>query len=113
MGIETVFGWVVGVDQIKPLDVMARDVIPAVADRSTAQRVGRINHLEGAMTIDLPTAGPRPMQALQPSNAGHETSGQPRASRRPATPATTAAWRLSPRMRKALVAGHVLVGVGW
>lgn len=32
MGIETVFGWVVDVDQIKPLDVMARDVIPAVAD---------------------------------------------------------------------------------
>ena len=32
MGIETVFGWVVGVDKIKPLEVMARKVIPAVAD---------------------------------------------------------------------------------
>jgi hypothetical protein len=32
MGVETVFGWVVGVDQIKPLEVMARDVIPAVAN---------------------------------------------------------------------------------
>jgi F420-dependent oxidoreductase-like protein len=32
LGIETVFGWVVGVDRIKPLDVMGRKVIPAVAD---------------------------------------------------------------------------------
>jgi len=32
MGIETVFGWVVGVDQIKPVEVMGREVIPAVAD---------------------------------------------------------------------------------
>jgi F420-dependent oxidoreductase-like protein len=32
MGIETVFGWVVGVDQIVPLAVMGREVIPAVAD---------------------------------------------------------------------------------
>jgi F420-dependent oxidoreductase-like protein len=32
MGIETVFGWVVGVDQITPLEVMGREVIPAVAD---------------------------------------------------------------------------------
>jgi alkanesulfonate monooxygenase SsuD/methylene tetrahydromethanopterin reductase-like flavin-dependent oxidoreductase (luciferase family) len=31
MGIETVFGWVVGVDKIKPLEIMGRDVIPAVA----------------------------------------------------------------------------------
>jgi hypothetical protein len=33
MGIETVFGWVVGVDRITPLEVMGREVIPAVADR--------------------------------------------------------------------------------
>jgi F420-dependent oxidoreductase-like protein len=32
MGIETVFGWVVGVDQITPLEIMGREVIPAVAD---------------------------------------------------------------------------------
>lgn len=32
LGIETVFGWVVGVDQITPLEVMGREVIPAVAD---------------------------------------------------------------------------------
>ena len=31
MGIETVFGWVVGVDRIKPIEIMGRDVIPAVA----------------------------------------------------------------------------------
>ena len=32
MGIETVFGWVVNVDRIEPLEVMAREVIPAVAE---------------------------------------------------------------------------------
>jgi F420-dependent oxidoreductase-like protein len=32
MGIETVFGWVVGVEQITPLEVMGREVIPAVAE---------------------------------------------------------------------------------
>ena len=32
MGVETVFGWVVGVDQITPLEVMGREVIPAVAE---------------------------------------------------------------------------------
>jgi F420-dependent oxidoreductase-like protein len=32
MGIETVFGWVVGVDQITPLEVMGREVIPAAAE---------------------------------------------------------------------------------
>jgi alkanesulfonate monooxygenase SsuD/methylene tetrahydromethanopterin reductase-like flavin-dependent oxidoreductase (luciferase family) len=31
MGIETVIGWVVGVDRITPLEVMAREVIPAAA----------------------------------------------------------------------------------
>ncbi len=32
MGAETVIGWVVGVDRIKPLEVMGREVIPAVAE---------------------------------------------------------------------------------
>ena len=32
LGIETVFGWVVNVDQIRPLEVMARDVIPVAAE---------------------------------------------------------------------------------
>jgi F420-dependent oxidoreductase-like protein len=32
MGIQSVFGWVVGVDRIRPLEVMAREVIPAVAE---------------------------------------------------------------------------------
>jgi F420-dependent oxidoreductase-like protein len=31
-GIETVTGWVVGVDRIKPMEIMARDVIPAAAE---------------------------------------------------------------------------------
>jgi alkanesulfonate monooxygenase SsuD/methylene tetrahydromethanopterin reductase-like flavin-dependent oxidoreductase (luciferase family) len=30
MGIETVFGWVVGVDQIEPIRIIGREVIPAV-----------------------------------------------------------------------------------
>ncbi|MFL5797274.1 MAG: hypothetical protein ACJ77A_04995 [Actinomycetota bacterium] len=32
MGIETVIGWVVGVDRIEPLEVMAREVIPAAME---------------------------------------------------------------------------------
>jgi hypothetical protein len=32
MGIETVLGWVVGVDAIRPLDVMASEVIPAATE---------------------------------------------------------------------------------
>jgi alkanesulfonate monooxygenase SsuD/methylene tetrahydromethanopterin reductase-like flavin-dependent oxidoreductase (luciferase family) len=31
MGIRSVFGWVVGVDQIKPLEIMGREVIPVAA----------------------------------------------------------------------------------
>ncbi len=31
MGIQTVFGWVVGVDSLKPLELMHREVIPAIA----------------------------------------------------------------------------------
>jgi len=31
MGIETVFGWVVGVDRIKPMEIMRREVFPAIA----------------------------------------------------------------------------------
>ena len=36
MGIETVLGWVVGVDRTTPLEVMGRDVIPAVAELQAA-----------------------------------------------------------------------------
>lgn len=32
MGIETVFGWVVGVETIEPLEVIGREVIPVVAE---------------------------------------------------------------------------------
>jgi hypothetical protein len=32
MGIETVLGWVVGVDRIRPLEIMGREVIPEAAD---------------------------------------------------------------------------------
>lgn len=30
-GIETVFGWVVGVDRIRPIEIIGREVIPAIA----------------------------------------------------------------------------------
>jgi F420-dependent oxidoreductase-like protein len=36
MGIQTVFGWVVGVDSIRPLEVMGREVIPAAAELRSA-----------------------------------------------------------------------------
>ena len=36
MGIETVFGWVVNVDRITPLEIMAREVIPAAAEMRPA-----------------------------------------------------------------------------
>jgi hypothetical protein len=31
MGVQTVFGWVVGVDRLAPIEIMGRDVIPEVA----------------------------------------------------------------------------------
>jgi F420-dependent oxidoreductase-like protein len=34
LGIQSVFGWVVGVDQITPIEVMGRDVIPVAAELS-------------------------------------------------------------------------------
>jgi F420-dependent oxidoreductase-like protein len=34
MGIQSVFGWVVGVDQITPLEVMGHEVIPVAAELS-------------------------------------------------------------------------------
>jgi F420-dependent oxidoreductase-like protein len=34
LGVQTVFGWVVDVDQIRPLEIMGREVIPAVAGLS-------------------------------------------------------------------------------
>jgi hypothetical protein len=36
MGIQSVFGWVVGVDRITPLEVMGRDVIAEVATPGAA-----------------------------------------------------------------------------
>jgi hypothetical protein len=32
MGVETVFGWVVAVDRIRPIEVMGRQIIPAAAE---------------------------------------------------------------------------------
>jgi F420-dependent oxidoreductase-like protein len=40
LGIETAFGWVVGVDRIAPLEVMGREVIPAVADLGAGTAAG-------------------------------------------------------------------------
>jgi alkanesulfonate monooxygenase SsuD/methylene tetrahydromethanopterin reductase-like flavin-dependent oxidoreductase (luciferase family) len=36
MGIQSVFGWVVGVDRITPLEVMGREVIPLAAELRAA-----------------------------------------------------------------------------
>jgi F420-dependent oxidoreductase-like protein len=36
LGIETVIGWVVGIDRITPLEAMAREVIPAAAELTPA-----------------------------------------------------------------------------
>ncbi len=41
VGIEMVSGWVVGVDRITPLEIMAREVIPAVADLGSSKRSRR------------------------------------------------------------------------
>jgi len=30
VGIEAVFGWVVGVDRMKSIEIMGREVIPAI-----------------------------------------------------------------------------------
>jgi alkanesulfonate monooxygenase SsuD/methylene tetrahydromethanopterin reductase-like flavin-dependent oxidoreductase (luciferase family) len=38
MGIDTVIGWVVGVDRVTPLEVMGSEVIPAVRDITAAGR---------------------------------------------------------------------------
>lgn len=37
LGVETVIGWVVGVDRMTPLEVMSRKVIPAAGDLVTAR----------------------------------------------------------------------------
>jgi hypothetical protein len=31
LGIQTVLGWVIGMDQIRPLEIMGREVLPAAA----------------------------------------------------------------------------------
>lgn len=36
MGVQTVIGWVVGVEQIAPLEVMGRVVIPAASELALA-----------------------------------------------------------------------------
>lgn len=40
MGIETVFGWVVGVDRITPIEVMGREVIPVASQLLPAKPEG-------------------------------------------------------------------------
>jgi hypothetical protein len=40
MGIETLFGWVVAVDRITPIEIMGREVIPQVAGASLLDGLG-------------------------------------------------------------------------
>ena len=65
------------------------------------------------MTVRLPTADTRPPSDRQPSNARAGTGIRVAASRPPAAPAEASTRRLPPRPRKAILAAHVLVGVGW
>jgi F420-dependent oxidoreductase-like protein len=37
LGIQTVLGWVVGMEQIRPLEIMGREVIPAAAELEAAE----------------------------------------------------------------------------
>ena len=37
MGIQTVLGWVVGMESIKPIEVMGREVIPAAAEMTAGR----------------------------------------------------------------------------
>jgi hypothetical protein len=37
LGVETVIGWVVGVDRIAPIEVMAREVTPAAGELPPAR----------------------------------------------------------------------------
>jgi F420-dependent oxidoreductase-like protein len=44
LGIESVLGWVIGVDRVTPLEIMGREVIPVVAEwRSTPDQRGARN----------------------------------------------------------------------
>src|SRR3989442_1194158 len=63
-------------------------------------------------TVDVPTAERPPIQQT-PSLSDGTSRSQGRAPRPSADLAPARTRRLSPRARKWLVAGHVLVGVGW
>jgi F420-dependent oxidoreductase-like protein len=47
MGIQTVFGWVVGVDQVTPLEIMGREVIPAAAGLGAGPHRSPAHHSPG------------------------------------------------------------------
>src|SRR5262245_16912205 len=65
------------------------------------------------MTVHAPPAHPRP--PLPPSPLTERVAATPTLAARSQFPAAPSpkARKLSPRMRKTLVAAHVLVGVGW
>lgn len=41
LGVETVIGWVVGVDRITPIEIMGREVIPAIADLAPPSKIAQ------------------------------------------------------------------------
>ena len=68
------------------------------------------------MSVQLPTADPRPVPENRPSATGVGTvgtGGEVRASRPQSAATRDTGRRLSPRLRKWIVAAHTLVGVGW
>ena len=65
------------------------------------------------MTTHMLTVERHPARETRPSSPEDGISLPPSASRRPTAPTPTTARRLSPRVRKAIVAAHTLVAVGW
>jgi hypothetical protein len=68
------------------------------------------------MSVQLPMADPRPVRENRPTTTGagsSGTNGAARASRPQVAAARDTGRRLSPRLRKWIVAAHTLVGVGW
>jgi hypothetical protein len=65
------------------------------------------------MTVQLPTADPRPTGVNGTARLGEGTRILTGTAQPPAAPASNMTRHLSPRLRKAILAAHVLVGVGW
>src|SRR6266498_595323 len=78
------------------------------------RQAGRTNARREVVIVQAPPAHPRPRLVTGPANDRSATPIDPGPPRAVATTAPPRQRRkLSPRLRKTLVAAHVLVGVGW